>query len=107
VRKPVPIRDELDLRITALPGLVRRTSRWGTEPAYCLGQREIAHFHKDGRLDIRLTRNLIRERRAAGGLDPRVVTRGPSSDWVAVFASRPSDLPLVLALVEDAMRANG
>jgi hypothetical protein len=102
----VSVRDEIDRRLLAIPGVRRKASRWGSEPAYYVGDREIAHFHRDGRMDVRLTRELIRERRATGGLDPRVRVRGPAADWVAVTASDVSDSALVVALVEDAVRAN-
>ena len=99
-------RNDLDRALTDVPGIVRRASRWGSAPAYFAGDREIAHFHKDGHLDVRLTRAVIRERKAEGGLDPRVQTRGPSSDWVAVRATDLVDVALVVALVEEAVRAN-
>jgi hypothetical protein len=58
-------------------------------------------------MDIRLTRQLIRERKADGALDPRVRTRGPSADWATVPLDEVRDLALALELVEDAMRSNG
>jgi hypothetical protein len=100
---------ELDRTLTALPGLTRRASRWSDTsetPAYHCGDREIAHFHKDGRLDVRLTREVIREHRREGTLDPRIRTRGPSADWVGLPLSSETDLPLAVELVEEAIRAN-
>jgi hypothetical protein len=101
-----PDREELERRLAAVPDLERRSSRWGPLPAYYIGEREIAHFHKDGRLDVRLTRTEIRERKARAALDPRVETRGPTSEWVAVRASAFADLAFVVDLVESALRAN-
>ena len=100
------VRDDIDRRLLAIPGVRRRRSRWGVEPAYYLGEREVAHFHRDGRLDVRLTKELLREMRSSGGPDPRVRVRGPSADWAAVTASDPSDIALIVELVEDAVRAN-
>lgn len=89
-----------------LPSLVRRKSRYGNGFAYHVGEREIAHFHGDGRMDVRLTRELIRLRKLEGGLDDRVTTRGPTADWVAVRVEQPKDVNLAISLVEDAIRAN-
>jgi methylated-DNA-protein-cysteine methyltransferase related protein len=105
-RVATSVREELDRALRAIPGVARRVSRWGTEPAYFVGDREIAHFHKDGRMDVRLTRAVIRERKSLGSLDRRIRTRGPSSEWVAVDAAHHGDAALVLALVEEAVRAN-
>jgi Family of unknown function (DUF5519) len=99
-------RAELESALSRLPGLVPRASRWGSLPAFFVGDREIAHFHKDGRLDVRLTRSVIRQRAAEGSLDPRVQVRGSSSEWVAVRATDLLDVALVVGLVEEAMRAN-
>jgi Family of unknown function (DUF5519) len=106
VRELVSVRDELERRLREVPGLARRPSRYGHTFAYFAGGREIAHFHRDGRVDVRLTRELIRERVSERALDGRVRTRGPSADWVSVPLEGVKDLPLVLSLVEDAVRAN-
>jgi hypothetical protein len=100
------VREELERRLAEIPGLTHRASRWGHSLAYFVGDREIAHFHGDGRMDVRLTKERIRELKAEHRLDGRVKTRGPSAEWAAVALSTPKDLPLALSLVEDAMRAN-
>jgi hypothetical protein len=102
----VTVREELEARLAELPDLVRRRSRFGNGFAYHLGDREIVHFHGDQRMDVRLTREVIRLRTAEGGFDERVTTRGPSADWAAVRVEASADVALALALVEDAIRAN-
>jgi Family of unknown function (DUF5519) len=99
-------REELESRLAELPDLDRRKSRFGNGFAYHVGDREIVHFHGDQRMDVRLTRDVIRLRKAEGGLDSRVTTRGPSADWASVRVQEPGDVALALALVEDAIRAN-
>lgn len=98
------VRAELERRLVDLPGLARRRSRFGDAYSYFVGEREIAHFHGDGRLDIRLTRQCIREMKGDGTLDPRVRTRGPSADWATLPLLGDRDLALALELVERAMR---
>ena len=100
------LRAELEQKLCELPGLNRRRSRFGDQFSFFLGSREIAHFHGDGRMDVRLTRQWIREAKTGGTLDPRVRTRGPTADWATVPLLDPRDLNLAASLVEEAMRAN-
>jgi len=100
------VRDELERRLTEIPGVVRRPSRRGHGDTYFTGNREIAHFHGDQRLDVRLTREQIHQRVAERAFDERVRVRGPSADWVAVRVAEVEDLPLALSLVEQAVQAN-
>lgn len=103
---PMSPREELERRLADTPGLTHQQSRFGNAYAYFVGGREIAHFHGDGRMDVRLTRQHIREMKIEGALDPRVRTRGPSADWATVPLDDARDIPLALELVEKAMRAN-
>lgn len=96
----------LERRLQDLPLLTRRKSRFGDSQSYFLADREIAHFHGDERMDVRLTRERIRELKADGALDSRVRTRGPSADWASVRVSDAGDVPLAVQLVEEAIRAN-
>jgi luciferase-like monooxygenase len=100
------IRDELEERLVQRPGLSRRPSRYGDHYSYFVGTREIAHFHGDGRMDVRLTSELIRDLKKRAVLDPRVRTRGPTANWAAVPLEDESDLDLALEMVDLAMQAN-
>jgi hypothetical protein len=100
------VRAELEQRLQLIAELGRRPSRFGDSFSYFLADREIVHFHGDGRMDVRLTRERIRQHKEEQPLDPRVKTRGPSADWVAVRVSEPGDLALALELVEEAIQAN-
>jgi hypothetical protein len=102
----MPVRDDLERKLTEIPGVARRPSRSGHTHAYFVGDREIAHFHGDQRLDVRLTRERIRELVSDGAFDERVKTRGPSADWVAVSVVGVRDIALALFLVQEALRAN-
>lgn len=74
--------------------------------SFALGRREIAHFHGDTRLDVRLTCEEIRKRKSSGALDPRFVTRGGRSEWVEVRLTDLHDLAFAVSVVEEAVRAN-
>ena len=102
----MPVREQLEVKLSEIRGVVRRPSRRGRGHAYFAGDREIAHFHGDLRLDVRLTRENIRQRVSKGAFDERVRTRGPTADWVAVRVAGVQDLPLALALVAEAVLAN-
>ncbi|MCI4361252.1 MAG: DUF5519 family protein, partial [Thermoplasmata archaeon] len=87
--------------------LSRRPSRFGDRYSYFVGTREIAHFHGDGRMDVRLTRQVIRDLKKKDVLDPRVLTRGPAADWATVpIDDDASTLDLALEMVDIAMDAN-
>ena len=100
------VRQELEQRLAALPGVVRRPSRYGHGVSYFTRGREIAHFHGDTRMDVRLTKEEIRLRKEGRTLDPRIRTRGPSAEWAEVHVETESDIAFAVALVEDAVRAN-
>ena len=99
-------RTSVENALARLPGLDARPSRWGGQTAYHVGDREIAHFHGATRLDVRLTKEGIRELMSEGPVDPRITTRGASAHWVAVRLGSARDVAFVLALVERAVRAN-
>jgi hypothetical protein len=106
LERAMPVRDDLEQKLSEIPGVTRRASRFGHAHAYFVGDREIAHFHGDQRLDVRLTRVRIRELASEGAFDERVKTRGPSADWVAVTVAGVRDLALALSLVQEAVHAN-
>lgn len=105
-RSTMSVREDLERKLLDNPGLNRRRSRYGDAYSYFVGDREIAHFHGDGRMDVRLTHQRIREMKADGTLDRRVKTRGPSANWATLPLDEPRELVLALELIEEAIRAN-
>jgi luciferase-like monooxygenase len=99
-------REELERRLAELRDVSRRPSRHGDSESYFVGDREIAHFHGNERLDVRLTKEVIRQHKAQHDFDERVRTRGPSAEWVAVRILDERDLPLAVSMVAEAARAN-
>lgn len=102
----ISTRGKLELELVALPDLERRPSRFGDSLSYFVGGREIAHFHGDSRMDLRLTRSEIRRLQASHALDHRIKTRGSYAEWAAIQVREDSDIPFILSLVEAAIRAN-
>ena len=75
-------------------------------PAVWVGKREVAHFDSNGALDVRLTKQLIRDRRDELKNDDRISLRGSGSDWVEVRVASKSDADFAFSLVEAAVAAN-
>ena len=75
-------------------------------PAIWVGKREIAHFDDEHSLDVRLTKEVIKQRRPELKDDPRVSLRHSGSDWIQVRTESQSDLDFALTLVRDAVAAN-
>jgi len=99
-------RELVERRLSEIAGLVPGPSRRGHSNPFFLGETEIAHFHGDHRIDIRLTKEWILQRRAQGTWDDRVRTHGPNSHWGALELATESDVELAVALVREAARTN-
>ena len=100
------VRQELERRLSEIPGVLQKPSRYGHGVSYFTGGREIAHFHGETRMDVRLTKEEIRRHKSEGTLDPRMITRGPSAEWVEVHVVDVGDIPFAVSVVEEAVRAN-
>lgn len=100
------VRDELEQQLSALPGLTKRPSRFGDFQSYFVGDREIAHFHGESRMDLRLTKEEIRRLKSEQALDHRIRTRGPTAEWAEVRVVELKDVAYAVALAEAAIRAN-
>jgi hypothetical protein len=71
------------------------------------GTREVAHFHDgSGELEVRLTKAVVRERRAELRADARVTLRKNASDWIAFDLANRADEKAALELVRLAVAAN-
>lgn len=95
------LRAELTGRILRLPGVELRPSRFTGDEAFFAGRREIAHFHGERTIDIRLTRARIRALKDDLEADRRVTLRG-SSDWCELTFARKKDLDRAVELVKEA-----
>lgn len=66
----------------------------------------MAHVDSDGALDVRLTKAVIRARRAELRADSRVTLKASGSDWLAVRIITDADENFAFSLVADAVAAN-
>ncbi|MGE5828074.1 MAG: luciferase family protein [Micromonosporaceae bacterium] len=98
-----PLRDAL----ARIDGVVESESAFKPTLAFWINGKEIAHFEGESAVDIRLTRALIRDRRAQLRTDPRVRLRPSSSaDWLTVEIREPADEAFVIELVRAAADAH-
>jgi hypothetical protein len=94
---------ELITRCASIEGASLGEASFGSAPAVWFGKREVEHADRDGTIDVRLTQNLIKDRRADLEADPRVRHRPWRSDWLWVSAGDPN---LAIARVREAVLAN-
>ena len=92
--------------ILELDGVQLGTSRHTGAEAFFLGKTEIAHFHGDDEIDLRLTKRAQKEYAELVRGDSRVTFRESGSDWIAIEFERAADVAYVLKLVRLAVDAN-
>jgi len=97
------LRAALAGRLRRLRGIVVSESMFGNGDAYWCNGTEIAHFENDAVIEVRLTKAVIRDRRAALQADPRVVLRPGGADWMTVLLTSEADVAFVVALVRSAV----
>lgn len=100
------LRAQIERRLQTIDGLVAGESMYGHGRAYWANGKEAVHFESDSVVEIRLTRAVIRERRAALKTDERVMLRPHTSDWIAVRFVRPADVDFVIELAERSAEAH-
>ena len=88
-----------------IDGVVESDSAFQDGPAYWVNGKEIAHF-EGPTIDIRLTREGIRQRRPQLKADPRVHLRRSGSDWLEVTVASSDDDDFVIDLVQAAAAAH-
>lgn len=93
-------------RCEGIEGAALGEGAFSPGPAIWVGRREVAHFDDERSLDVRLTRQVIRDRRAELREDHRVTLRGTSSDWLELEIGSSDDLDDAYQLVVDAVEAN-
>lgn len=82
------------MRLLDIPGIEEGANSWGDDTALWVNAKQMANFHRDGTLEIRLTRAVIRELKPRLKDDPRVVLRG-GSDWVGFVVESVDDYEFI------------
>jgi hypothetical protein len=97
---------ELRQALAALDGVEESDSAFKDDVGYWVNGKEIAHFEGERAIDIRLTRAVIRDRRAQLMTDPRVRRRASGSDWLTVELTGVDVMSFVIELARAAVAAH-
>ncbi len=87
-------------------GMLEGESVFSEGPAYWVNGKQVVHFIDDERLELRLTKPVIREMRADLRTDERVELRISASDWIIVRAADDEGIELVVELARRAAEAH-
>jgi hypothetical protein len=93
-------------QLGTIPGMLEGESVFSAGPGYWVNGKQVAHFIDAERLDLRLTKPVIRELRADLEADPRVELRTSPSDWIIVQLGGEPDLAFITALAQRAAAAH-
>ena len=93
------------LRCAEVDGASIGGGAFGAAMGIWVGTREVAHFDDEQSLDVRLTRQVIRQRRDEFRADERVTFRPSTSDWIEAEVHE-TDVEWAAGLVAVAIAAN-
>ncbi|MEX0781342.1 MAG: luciferase family protein [Dehalococcoidia bacterium] len=100
------LREQLWDQLGTIPGMLEGESVFSTGPAYWVNGKQVAHFVDEQRMELRLTKPVIRELRASLKADSRVELRTSASDWLIVQLGSEADLVFITALAQRAAIAH-
>jgi len=92
---------QLRAELSALPGVIEASSRFGRHPAWRIDGREFAHLHSDSLIDLRLPR----PEQARLRKDPRAHFRRHPWAWVELEFHTTQDVLDLLVLAQQAAKA--
>jgi Family of unknown function (DUF5519) len=79
------LKKELVKQLERIPGLENRPSKVAGGSAIFFREKEIAHFHSDNEIDVRLTKKVIRQEGLIHPTDSKVhKNRAKSSEWFEI-----------------------
>lgn len=93
-------------QLARIPGMLEGESVFSSGPAYWVNGKQVAHFIDDERMELRLTKPVIRELRAELTEDARIELRSSSSDWIIVRLADQTDIGFVFDLAARAAEAH-
>ena len=99
------LRNDLVKMLERIPGLEDRPSKVGGGSAIFYRDKEIAHFHHDNEIDVRLTKKVIRQEGLSHPSDSKIHRhRSPTSEWIEIRFHRAKDVDEVVRLFKLALR---
>lgn len=98
------LRSDLVKRLEKIPGIEDRPSKIAGGSAIFFKNKEIAHFHHDNEIDIRLTRKVIRREGLNHPSDSTIHKhRSPSSEWLEIRFKSAKDVDEIVRLFKMAL----
>ena len=99
------LRHELVRKLEKLPGLEDRPSIVAGGSAIFYRDKEMAHFHNNNEIDVRLTKKVIRREGLTHPLGSKFHRhRSPNSEWIELRFRRASQLDEVVRLFKLALQ---
>ncbi|HEX4923726.1 MAG TPA: luciferase family protein [Bdellovibrionales bacterium] len=98
------LRNELIKKLERIPGLEDRPSKVAGGSAIFYKNKEIAHFHNDNEIDVRLTKKIIRKEGLNHPSDSKIHKhRSPNSEWIEIRFNKSKDVNEVVRLFKLAL----
>lgn len=99
------LRADLIKRLQKIPGVVSRKSKFADIGAIFFKEKEIAHFHHDHEIDVRLTKKVIRKEGLNHPTGSKLHKhRSPTSEWIEIRFKKPADVTEVVRLFKLAVK---
>lgn len=99
------LRKDLFKKLQRIPGLEDRPSKVSGGSAIFYKGKEIAHFHNDNEIDVRLTKKVIRQEGLNHQSDSEIHKhRSPSSEWIEIRFKKSEDVTEVVRLFKLALK---
>ena len=93
------LRKQLVKKLAAIPSLEDRPSKVSGGSAIFYKNREIAHFHHDHEIDVRLTRKVIRQMKLEHPENSKLHRgRAKTSDWIELRFYKSSEVDKIVDL---------
>ncbi|MCB0393491.1 MAG: DUF5519 family protein [Bdellovibrionales bacterium] len=102
----ISLREELIEKLEKIPGLEDRPSKVAGGSAIFFRNKEIAHFHHDNEIDLRLSKKLIKSEKLIHPKDSKVHSgRSPTSNWIELRFKTKKDIDNIVRLFRLAIEA--
>ena len=99
------LKDDLIEKLNKLKGLESRPSKVAGGTALFYNGKEIAHFHNNNEIDVRLTKKVIRSEGLAHPSDSKFHHhRGPSCEWIELRFRRSHQVDEVVRVIKRALK---
>ncbi|MES3038799.1 MAG: luciferase family protein [Bdellovibrionota bacterium] len=99
------LRKKLISELEKIPGLEDRPSKVAGGSAIFYKNKEIAHFHHDNEIDVRLTKKIIKLEGLTHPVDSEIHHhRSPSSEWIEIKFTKSEHIKEVVRLFKLALK---